>query len=217
MKIGVFGGTFNPVHNGHLRAAEEARERLSLDKVLFVPSGVPPLKSRDLAPASLRLEMVARAVAGNPYFEVIDLECRKPGKSFTVRTLELLGETYRGADLAFLLGIDAFLDIPNWREPERLITLADFVILSRPGGKFASLCKSPYLRLGRKAAADLDKGAADSLSLRLSADTAAVLMRIMPLAISSSDLRERLGKRHSIKYLLPEEVESFIISKNLYQ
>ena len=117
MRIGVFGGTFNPIHYGHLRAAEEVREMLAFDKVLFVPSGTPPLKTEDLTDAQKRFEMARLAVAGNGAFEVLDIECKKPKKSYTVETLEVLLTLYEDAELYFMLGIDAFLDIPNWWMP----------------------------------------------------------------------------------------------------
>jgi nicotinate-nucleotide adenylyltransferase len=217
VRIGIFGGTFNPIHYGHLRAAEEVRERLGLARVLFVPSGMPPLKSRDLAAAPMRYEMVRRAVSRNRFFTALDIECARPGKSFTVRTLETLADAYAGSELFFLLGIDAFLDIPNWREPERLITLVNFAVVSRPSGGFADLVASPYLKIARRQAADLEHGKTDVLTVAVGESTVAELIRITPLEISSTDIRERIKRGDSIKYLLPEAVESFIISNNLYR
>ena len=145
MKIGIFGGTFNPIHYGHLRAAEEVRTMFGLERIFFIPSGNPPLKRKDLAEAKHRYKMVRMAVRGNPYFEVLDIECNRPGKSYTVNTLELLLKKYTDVDFYFMVGIDAFLDIPNWREPEKIMSLTNFIVLSRPGNNFEDLLGSPYL------------------------------------------------------------------------
>ncbi len=216
MKIGVFGGTFNPIHCGHLRAAEEAREALSLDRVLFVPAGNPPLKSGDIAEAGKRYRMVEMAIAGNSFFEVLDIECSRGGKSFTVDTLEELQGRHPGSELYFILGIDAFLDIPNWWMPERLIALTHFILLARPGTKFSDLPASPYLADGRAIIGEID-GVSGHAEVRLISGRKAVLLPVTPLAISSTEIRRRLRTGLSIKYLLPEQVESFIISNKLYR
>jgi nicotinate-nucleotide adenylyltransferase len=122
MKIGIFGGTFNPIHYGHLRSAEEIRQIFGLDRIFFVPSGTPPLKRADLTDAVHRYNMVCIAARGNPYFEVLDIECIRPGKSYTVNTLEQLLKEYVDSDFHFITGIDAFLDIPNWHEPGKILS-----------------------------------------------------------------------------------------------
>lgn len=167
MKLGVFGGTFNPVHYGHLRAAEEAREVLGLEKVLFVPSGNPPLKHTDLADAGQRYEMVRRAVAGNRPFEVLDIECTSPEKSYTVNTIGKLHEMYAGCDLYFMLGVDAFIDLPNWYMPEKLVSIVNFAVLSRPGCRFADLLASPYLPPGDRKLKELDGCRSGPLTLTM--------------------------------------------------
>jgi nicotinate-nucleotide adenylyltransferase len=216
MRIGVFGGTFNPIHYGHLRAAEEVREMLGLDKVLFIPSGNPPLKSEDLANALGRYKMARLAAVGNRAFDVLDIESVKPGKSYTVETLEVLLNLHSGSDLYFMLGIDAFLDIPNWWEPERLISMVNFAVISRPGCNFEDLLLSPYLNVERENLRALDGSDRESLTIQLKSLKEAALVRITPLDISSSDIRRRIRAGQSIKYLLPENVESFIISHKLY-
>ncbi len=216
MRIGVFGGTFNPIHYGHLRAAEEVREMLAFDKVLFVPSGTPPLKTEDLADALKRLEMTRLAIAGNRAFEVLDIECRRPEKSYTVETLQMLLKLYGDAELYFMLGIDAFLDIPNWWMPERLISMVNFAVLARPGRSFKDLISSPYMSADLEILKELDHGDGGSLALRLKSLKEAVLLKITPLDISSSGIRRSVRAGLSIKYLLPEDVESFIISHKLY-
>lgn len=216
MKIGVFGGTFNPVHYGHLRAAEEAVEILALDKILFVPSGNPPLKSKEVADALQRYKMARLAVVKNRFFDVLDTECVSPGKSYTVNTLETLIGLYGQSDLYFMLGIDAFLDIPNWWRPERLVSMVNFMVLSRPGSMFADLVSSPYLNIKKDFLKRLDDREMESFTAALPTRKEAVLVNVTHMDISSTDIRRRIRERRSIKYLLPEEVESFIISNRLY-
>lgn len=217
MKIGVFGGTFNPIHFGHLRAAEEARETLGLDRVLFIPAGNPPLKSGNIAGAEQRFEMVRTATEGNRFFEVLDIECNRPGKSYIVETLETLARRYENAELHFMLGIDAFLDIPNWCRPGQITSMVDFIILSRPGRAFRDLLASAFLEPDENVLEALDSGSSGREVLRLTSGRKATLMRILPFAISSTDIRRRLQAGQSAKYLLPEQVESFIISHGLYE
>ncbi|MBI5102385.1 MAG: nicotinate-nucleotide adenylyltransferase [Nitrospirae bacterium] len=216
MKIGILGGTFNPIHYGHLRAADEAREKLGLDRVLFIPSGSPPLKADDIADAGQRLKMTELAVRGNPYFEVLDIESRRPVKSYTVDTLTSLLGTYPEAELYFMLGIDAFLDIPNWYRPDRLMSMVNFVLMSRPGRSFLDIKASPYLRPDADLLKKMDNPGADPVTVRLDTGREIVMLNVTPLGISSSDIRKRLKSGASIKYLLPEQVESFIILHCLY-
>ena len=219
MKIGIFGGTFNPIHYGHLRSAEEIRTMFGLERIFFIPSGNPPLKRKDLAEAKHRYKMVRMAVRGNPYFEVLDIECIRPGKSYTVNTLELLLKKYADVDFYFMLGIDAFLDIPNWREPEKIMSLTNFIVLSRPGNNFEDLLDSPYLDIKKSGLAGLtsiDRGGRESCRTALPNSKKVFLAKVTPIGISSTDIRKSVKKGSSIKYLLPENVESYIISKSLY-
>jgi nicotinate-nucleotide adenylyltransferase len=216
MRFGVFGGTFNPVHYGHLRAAEEVREALSLEKVLFIPSGNPPLKASDLEDITHRYAMTSMAVESHDGFEVLDIESGRPGKSYTVLTLEELGRAYPGVALSFIIGIDSFCDLPHWREPERLVSMTDFVIISRPSFLFADLESSPYLETGREALLGLDRGEETAVNARLKGGRAAVLMRITALDISATAIRMLLRQGKGIKYLLPENVESYIMTNGLF-
>lgn len=219
MKIGLFGGTFNPIHFGHLRSAEEIRSMFALEKIFFIPSGNPPLKRKDLAEAKDRYNMVRMAVRGNPYFKVLDIECVRPGKSYTVNTLEQLLKKYAGVDFYFMLGIDAFLDIPNWREPEKIMSLTNFIVLSRPGNTFKDLLGSPYLDIkksGLDGLTSINRGGRESCRTALPSSRKVFLAKVTPIDISSTDIRKHVKKRVSIKYMLPEDVESYIISKSLY-
>jgi nicotinate-nucleotide adenylyltransferase len=217
MKIGVFGGTFNPIHYGHLRSAEEIRRIFGLNRIFFIPSGNPPLKRKDLAAADHRYNMVRMTIRDNPYFEVLDIECVRSGKSYTVNTLEQLLKNYPGADFSFMLGIDAFLDIPNWREPEKLLSLTNFIVLSRPGKSFTDLFQSPYLDMNKTLLGSLDRGARESCTTVLQNGKKVFLAKVTPIGISSTDIRKYVKKGFSVKYLLPAEVESYIISHSLYR
>jgi len=217
MKIGIFGGTFNPIHFGHLRSAEEVRLIFGLDRIFFVPSGNPPLKRKDLTDAGDRYNMVSIAARDNPFFEVLDIESNRPGKSYTVNTLEQLIKDYADADFSFISGIDAFLDIPNWHEPRKILSLVNFIVISRPGKSFVDLFHSPYLGLKRTTLASLDRGEAAPVTDVLQSGKRVAFATVTPIGISSTDIRNHVKKGSSIKYLLPAEVESYIISNNLYR
>ena len=217
MKVGIFGGTFNPVHYGHLRAAEEVREKLGLDKILFIPSGRPPLKTREIASARHRYEMLRIAVKGNPFLELSDIECRKQGKSFTVNTLEALKNINVGTEFFFILGIDAFLDIPHWWRPEQLVSMTDFIVISRPGLSFGAMRESPYLTSGIKLLRDVDRSRNVTNVIKLKTNRYAILLRLTPIGISSTEIRKCIRQGKSIKYLLPPEVHSYIITHKLYK
>jgi nicotinate-nucleotide adenylyltransferase len=216
MKVGIFGGTFNPIHYGHLRAAEEVREKLGFDKILFIPSGSPPLKIKELADAKHRYKMTRLAIVTNRLFELSDIECRLSGKSYTVKTVEELKKNNPEIEFFFILGIDAFLDVTNWWHPERLITLANFVIISRPDFRFIDLQISPYIKINRRILKRLDNAEIETYTIKLKSSRNATFLRLTPIGISSTGIRRLLKEGKSIKYLLPAEVESYIIANKLY-
>lgn len=210
MRLGIFGGTFNPIHFGHLRAAEEVRYLAGLDKVLFMPSGNPPLKSSDLTDSSHRYAMTRLATRSNPDFLVSDIEMRHEGKSYTVETVEKIYGIYSGDELFFILGLDAFLDIPDWREPERLLTSIDFIIVSRPGLGMRDLSSSPYVE-------GIDQASETGvLPIRLKGGRRAFAVSVSPFDVSSTSIRRLVREGRSIKYLLPEAVEQYILDTGLY-
>jgi nicotinate-nucleotide adenylyltransferase len=218
MKIGIYGGAFNPVHYGHLRTAEEVFELLYLDKVLFMPSGRTPFDKPGLEKAACRYEMVRRAVKGNRHFEVSDMEIRRRGRSFTVDTIKKLRNMYRGSELYFILGIDAFLDLPGWKQPDILVNLASLVVISRPGYTFSDLLSSPYLEaVSRRTLKALDKGKKNQYSFDISKNQKVYLCNVTGLNISASRIRNLAASGKEIKYLLPDSVKSFIISNKLYK
>lgn len=214
--IGIFGGTFNPIHYGHLRAAEEVLEKIRLDKIIFIPSGNPPLKNKNLADAKLRYEMVTQAISKNPRFAISDIEYKNKSKSYSVDTLSALKNLHPNAKLYFMLGIDAFLDMPNWRQAEKLLDLTNFIVISRPSFRFADLYQSPYMKINKGVLQDLDSERIDLYKMTLANRNQIIMLRLTPFAVSSSAIRNMIKNRKSIKYLLPEKVESYIIFNKIY-
>ena len=205
-RVGIYGGTFNPIHIGHLRAAEEVAEALDLERVIFVPSAQPPHKrpSKDdpIAPAAERLAWVGTAVADNPRFEVDALEVERGGSSFAVETLRIIGRKTAPELPVFIIGHDAFVELGSWREPERLLTLANIAVTTRPPEAKGSLAE--WLP---RVYADSVEIAPDGLSGRhREAGTWIRLVEISLLDVSSSDIRARLREKRSVRYLIPDAV-----------
>jgi nicotinate-nucleotide adenylyltransferase len=215
-QIGVFGGTFNPIHVGHLRAAEEVAESLHLERMIFIPSGEPPQKTGctgdPIAPAAQRLAWVREAIGRNPRFEVDAIEVERGGVSFTVETLRTLGGLTAPKLPIFTIGCDAFAEVDSWREPEALFTLADFAVTTRPPVNRGSL--ADWLP---KRVRDEIEIAADGLSGRhRSAGTKIHVVEISALDVSASDIRRRLREGRSVRYLVPESVRASIEVSGVY-
>ena len=218
MKIGIYGGTFNPVHYGHLRTAEEVYARLSLDKILFIPSGRTPFDKPDLARANERYEMVEKAIKGNRHFIISDIETKARGRSYSVDTINKLARMYENADFYFILGIDAFLDLPAWKEPEKLLNMTNLVVISRPRYHFNDISDSLFIkRVRRRILSDLDNDTRTDHVFNISDQRKGYLLNVTGLNISASLVRGLIGKGESIRYLLPDSVKSYIISHNLYK
>ena len=211
MKLGVLGGTFDPIHLAHLRLCEEFREALALDRVVLVPAGDPPLKP-GVTPARDRLEMVRRAVASNPGLVVDDREIRRPGPSYTVDTLAELRARHSGAELWFLLGADALADLESWHEPARLFELASFAVATRPG------YSRPLRELLPRALAapfrDATLGGRPGLVHANGNELRAV--SFTPLEISAREIRRAAAAGESIRYLVPDDVREYIAKHHLY-
>lgn len=219
MRLGLLGGTFNPIHNGHLAIARQTREALGLDRILFIPTGDPPHKSHNnLAPIKDRYEMVRLAIASDPLFSISDVELRRAGKSYSIDTIRLVQQEY-GANttLFFLIGLDAFLDFPSWRKPETLLSLCSFVVISRPGLLFQSLSTMTLLPpLPIKPLADLDAGRRSIWEVEIGAQRL-ICLRLPPSEVSASDIRKRIGQNMPVANLLPPLVESYILHHHLYE
>jgi nicotinate-nucleotide adenylyltransferase len=218
MKVGLFGGTFNPIHHCHLSVARQVRDRLALDRIVFIPSSDPPHKpTEDLAPARHRVEMVRRAIEPEPSFTVSEIETSRPGKSYSIDTVRELLEEH-GPALYFILGLDAFRELPDWREPAELLRLCHFVVVSRPGSAFLNVGSMPLLpALDRDALKALDSGGAGRLDVPLSGGRTLILLPLPPCDASASDIRKRLRRRLDVSRELPASVQSYIIQFGLYQ
>lgn len=208
MRMGIFGGTFNPVHNGHVRTAEEIRRIMTLDRILFIPSGNPPLKSRDLADAADRYAMTVLAVAGNPVFDVSDIELVRKQKSYTVDTVRSLLHDHPHDHLFLILGIDAFLDMPNWYQPDELVSLIDIIVMERPGIASTSIAASPFL-------ADLKPDARGIW--QFPGGKTVSLVAVAPHDISSTRIRQLVRSGRNIDHLVPAPVAEYISTHRLYR
>jgi nicotinate-nucleotide adenylyltransferase len=215
-KIGVFGGTFNPIHTCHLQVAARVRELVGLERVIFVPAAEPPHKSADLAPAFHRLEMTRLAVAEWPGFEVDDLELRRAGPSYSADTMEEFRRRYPDADLYFLLGEDMFRSLATWRDPHRLLAVCRLAVIARAGVPFAALADLPWLGdTPRGVLARLDEQPGE-VSLDLGPDIPVCLVRPAPCDISSTQVRHDLAAGRLEKKALPAPVQSYILKYELY-
>jgi nicotinate-nucleotide adenylyltransferase len=214
VNIGIFGGTFDPIHYGHLRTAEEVRNLFHLEKVLFIPSADPPHKdASSVTSASCRLEMVRSAVGDHPPFHASDLECRMGGKSYSIETLHLLRDRFGNAPfLFFILGSDAFIDIPTWKDWEDLFGLTNFVVIARPGYPVDGL--QGILPNGL-----LDKFDYEPQHQKFThrSGYGVYFRRCSLIDISSTRIREMVKRGESIKYFLPKEVENYIDREGLYR
>ena len=198
IRLGVMGGTFDPIHHGHLAAAQEAAAALTLDRVLFIPVWQPPHKTEEpWARPEDRLCMVRLAVADNPLFEVSTIEIDRGGRSYTVETLERLLELYPGALPYFIVGMDSLADLPKWHDPAGILRLARIIALHRPGWPTVDLA---------------------DLSRRLPASTGRVDVVEMPgLDIAATELRERIRAGRPIRYFVPNRVAEYVQEHRLYR
>lgn len=199
-RIGIMGGTFDPIHYGHLVLAEEVKEVLGLTEVVFIPAGQPPHKQKEpVTGAELRLKMVLAAIKGNPSFSVSRMEIDEGGKSYTVKTLNKLKAAYESeAELFFITGADTLLDLKNWYAADEVLSLCTFVGATRPG----------YMP---------DLIVAEAQRLREEKSASIELIPIPGLAISSTEIRQRVKANRTIKYLVPEGVEDIIRETGLYE
>ena len=198
-RLGVFGGTFDPIHIGHLIIAEEARVKLGLERVIFVPAGKPWLKEhRDIAPGEHRIEMIRLAIAANPRFSVSTVDLDRAGPSYTVHTLPDLRRELGGeVDFYFILGIDALAGLPLWKEPEGVVEMCHLVAARRPGA----------------GALDLE-----SLERSMPGISSRIIFLDNPLVdISSTDIRERVAAGLPIADLVPDAVARYIGEQGMYK
>ena len=191
MNIGIFGGTFDPPHLGHLIVAESVQEQLDLGMVLFIPTYSPPHKADGaVAAPSHRLKMVQLAVADNASFKVSDIEVRRGGKSYTADTLRSLHALYRGDNLTLIIGSDNLRIFPSWKDPEEILRMCQVVVIDRPGIR-RSVIEHPYVQKVR-------------------------FVQVPNIEISGSDIRQRIQAGQSIRYLVTGSVRAYIDEHHLY-
>jgi nicotinate-nucleotide adenylyltransferase len=195
-RLGIFGGTFDPIHNGHLLIAEEFREQLQLDRVLFLPAGQPPHKiGRPISPIHHRLAMLHLAIRGEPAFGVSYVDVQRSGPCYTADSLAILRAQYPGDELFFLMGEDSLADLPNWHDPNRIAAQAILAVALRPGVTI-----------------DLERVIAAVPAAR----DRILLIRAPLIQIAASDIRRRVAAGHTIRYHVPREVEDYIYRHRLY-
>jgi nicotinate-nucleotide adenylyltransferase len=224
MRIGIMGGTFDPIHLGHLRAAEEISLAFGLDRIIFVPAARPPHKAEGLGASPLhRYEMVSLATVFTPSFTVSPIELRRPGKSYSIETVREFFRIY-GQDtiLYFVLGVDAFLEIGSWKEARELLRLARLVVTARPGWRLdeveRSLTPGPRRLLGDPQFKYLRVGEIDAERLEREYQPGLVLLvEVVSLDISSSEIRRLVEQGRSVRFLVPDTVAAYIEKNRLYQ
>jgi nicotinate-nucleotide adenylyltransferase len=188
MKIGILGGTFNPIHIGHLILAEEVREKLKLDKVIFVPTYLPPHKENvNIAPAGDRQAMIKLAIKGNRYFSVSDIEIKRDGKSYTIHTIKEFKKKYPKDDLYFVIGSDLLNYLEEWKDLSEIIRMVKFIVATRPGYPLESI--PSYIST----------------------------VAIRAVDISGFEIRRAIIENKSFRYLVPERVFRYIGRKKLYK
>ncbi|MDD8027202.1 MAG: nicotinate-nucleotide adenylyltransferase [Acidobacteriota bacterium] len=214
-RIAIFGGTFDPIHAGHLRSARIVGRRLGLDRILFVPASIPPHKARPgLAAAADRYRMVRLAVAGRKDWTASPVEIRAGGTSFSIRTIERLRRRYPRARLFFIAGADAFREIKTWREWERVLQSCLFIVTTRPGAGLDAAAKG----LGRAYGGRV-RTLRPGVAVR-EADFAPgriFLLKIDALPVSSTAIREKARRGESLRGLVPSAVAAYIRSRKLYE
>lgn len=197
MKIGLMGGTFDPIHNGHLVLAEQVRTRFQMDKIIFIPSGIPPHKDTVVSKEH-RYEMTKLAIEDNAFFEISTIELDQENKTYAIDTVKKIKEIYgESTEVFFITGADAMIDLPNWKNFEELLSLCKFIGSTRPGIEDSELA-----------------GQIDDIVKNHKADI--TITQVPALAISSTDIRRRVKYNLSIKYLLPSKTEQYIYDQCLY-
>ena len=212
MKIGILGGTFDPVHLGHLRTAEEIGERMALDKVCIIPSASPPHKTGEpVAPFNHRLAAVRLAVGDSPRLEVLGIEGERRGPSYSIDTLKVCRQMFGPqTDIFFILGADAFLEIDSWKAFRELFIYANFVIIRRPGTQLTEL-KSILLKFGISIQRESPSG-----GFVLDSGKTVTQQQSTMMDISSTNIRKMVKKGRSIRFLVPETVRRYILENELY-
>ena len=213
MKIGIFGGTFDPIHWGHLRSAEEVGETYRLERIYFIPASIPPHKrGQTTTPARDRLRMVRLAASRNPRFAVSMVELARPGLSYSVDTIrEFAGKLKKTDALYFIIGLDAFREIGTWKDFQEIFPLCNFIVTSRPGSKENDPLKGTGVAVKKLFCYDLKRR-----NYRHRSGTRIYFVELTDIAISASEIRALVRQGKSIRYLVPAAVERYIKRRGLY-
>jgi len=213
LRLGILGGTFDPIHLGHLCMAEETGEELHLEKVYLIPAALPPHKEKNISSFQDRLAMTRLAAQGSSSMEVLDLEGRRPGFSYSIETLQELHRLFgQPLDLFFILGLDVFLEIETWKDYRRMMDYCNLAVVERPGFHMEAWeAFVPRLQMG------LQAGEQSNLFRAPNGNQLVILNRITHLDLSSTLIREKIGQGRSVRFLVPESVHHYIEEKRLYQ
>ncbi|NLW22222.1 MAG: nicotinate-nucleotide adenylyltransferase [Tissierellia bacterium] len=199
IRIGIMGGTFDPIHNGHLILAEYSRTNFNLDKVLFIPTGRPPHKDNKYISSNLhRLNMTLLAINSNPYFELSTIEMDREKTTYTIDTIKYLQSKYKNRDFYFILGSDSLYQIDKWKDYENLLKICNFIVAKRPSQEADSI--EDWIK-----------------KLREEYNSLIYPLELPLIEISSTQIRERVKRGLSIKYLVPQSVEFYIEKNKLYR
>ncbi|MBW1886839.1 MAG: nicotinate-nucleotide adenylyltransferase [Deltaproteobacteria bacterium] len=213
LRLGILGGTFDPIHFGHLRVAEEMGEEMELEKVYLIPGALPPHKDRKpITPFYHRLAMTQMAAQDSPVLETLDLEGRRQGFSYTIETLKKIHQIHRSnLELFFIIGMDAFQEIKTWKDYKKLFDYANFVVIKRPGFPSQEL-ESFLFSLGVGF-----KRESDSRNFITPSGNTLIYQETILMDISSTNIREMVATGKSIRFLVPEPVRSYMMEKGLYR
>ena len=215
IRIGLFGGSFNPVHIGHLRAAEEIKELLMLDKVIFIPTAVHPLKrSKNIPEGRKRFQMLKLATRDNPDFEVSDLELKRKGPSYTIDTLKYFSKKYKRREFYFILGSENLYGIDKWKDYSELFEYSNFAIMKRPGvrsikGKSAIPSKLRKMFVFKQPKNDI-------AYFQHKSSKKLIFLNIRGIRISSTKVRKLIRDKKSVRYFIPNRLYTYIMKNNLY-
>lgn len=210
MRVGIFGGTFDPIHVGHLRAAEEVRELFSLDRIYFVPALIPPHKRADgVTSSENRLHMVKRALRNNPFFRLSEIEMKRGGISYSIDTIEAYEKRF--GDIYYLIGVDAFAEIDTWRRYRELFYHTNFIVMVRPGEERPK----GHTLFPLEVAQEME--VVNEVTFQHVSGKRIYLQDITQLDISATRIRTFVRNEKSIRYLVPTSVERYISSRGLYR
>ncbi len=220
MRLGLLGGSFNPIHRCHLSIAHSAQQLLQLDRILFIPTGDPPHKQLGaLATAQHRYRMVELAIQDMPGFALTDMEIRRPGKSYSIDTVRAIQQEYGPeSTLFFIIGLDAFLDLPSWKDAETLLRSCRFVVFSRPSVSFRAVASIPLFHsIREETLIALDAAQQERADVVLAQGRTLTFLRLPPCDVSASEIRRRVQEGQPLVNLLPPPVESYILREGLYR